>query len=267
MSKILCSVEILTRNSEQTLERCLESVKDFDDIIILDGNSTDKTLEIARRFGARIFKQYETDGPLIRIADFSEVRNKGLGLAKYDWFMFIDSDEYLSSEVVEEIRGIVASSNSTACAFWQPRKYVLDGQVIDCATTYPNRQIRLFQRSAALGFIKPIHERIDLKPGSVVGILQNFEYVPVGVLRELDEKWRRYRDQEILRYKEASAIKLFRLFFRQTGILGLYFFRYIRIFLFCRGKRLPFAYEFTRHKHTAVYIANLFFLFLRRMFS
>lgn len=267
MPKIPCSIEILTRNSEQTLGQCLESVKDFEDIIILDGNSTDRTLKIARHYGCRIFKQYETNEPLVRINDFSEVRNKGLAYAKFDWFMFIDSDEYLSEEAVQEIHQIVAGDRSEPHAFWQPRKYILGGGVIDCATTYPNRQIRLFRRSAARGFTKPIHERIDLKPGSTVGTLQYFEFIPVGILRELDEKWRRYRDQEILRYIEASPTKLFRLVFRQTGILVLYLFRYIRIFLLCRGKRLPFAYEFTRHKHTAFYIANLSLLFLKRIFS
>ncbi|MEK7077146.1 MAG: glycosyltransferase family 2 protein, partial [Patescibacteria group bacterium] len=157
--KILCSVEILTRNSERTLERCLESVKDFAEIIVLDGGSTDRTRDIAGRFGARIVKQYETDEPLQEIDDFSEIRNKGLQLASLDWFMYIDSDEYLSSEAIEEIRAIVASSDPAAHAWWQPRKYVLNGKIIDCASTYPNIQMRFFHRSWVSGFIKPIHER------------------------------------------------------------------------------------------------------------
>ena len=64
MEKIACTVEILTWNSEKTLKACLESVKDFDDIIILDGNSTDKTLEIANNYRARIIKQVKTEESL-----------------------------------------------------------------------------------------------------------------------------------------------------------------------------------------------------------
>ena len=56
--KIPCSVGILTLNSGQALRRCLDSLKDFAEIIICDGNSTDNTLEIAREYGAKIVKQY-----------------------------------------------------------------------------------------------------------------------------------------------------------------------------------------------------------------
>lgn len=279
MNKISCSVEILTRNSAATLERCLDSIKDFSEIIVLDGNSTDKTLNIAREYGAKIYKQYETDEPDVRIADFSEVRNKGLRLAQYDWFMFIDSDEYLSPEAVQEIRAIVGSSHPsapnergspagggrTARAFWQPRKYVLNGKVIQCATTYPNKQIRFFWRGAATGFVKSIHERIDLEAGVRVGTLHGVEYVPLGSLHEMDQKWRRYRELEVSRYRDARPKKLLRLVFWHSLILLRVFSRYARNLFFCRGKKLPFRYEFIRHKHTAVYTGKLFILLIKRL--
>src|SRR3989338_954719 len=214
MSKIPCSVEILTRNSEKTLGRCLESIKDFDDIIVLVGNSTDKTREIAARYGARILKQYDIDEPNIQIKDYAEVRNKGLRLAKYDWFMFIDSDEYLSKEAAEEIRSITESQNPSADAFWQPRLYVLDGKIIKCATTYPNQQIRLFRRNGADGFIKPVHEKIKLKEGARMGILKNFEYVPIDPPEVLSRRWRRYMEAELKMVEGASRKKIVRLMVR-----------------------------------------------------
>ena len=250
MLKISCSVEILTRNSEKTLERCLESVKDFAEILILDGNSTDRTLEIATRFGARIFKQYEMDEPNVAILDYSEVRNKGLRLAIYDWFMFIDSDEYLSKEAVEEIRGIVSNSNPSARVFWQPRKYVLNGKVIDCATTYPNRQIRLFKRSATDGFIKPVHEKIKVKAGVGVGTLKNFEYVPEGDLEGLRKRWERYMIQELDAVKGAPRRKLLRYAIRHGGLFLFYALRYFRGILFCRENRMPLSYEWARHSYS-----------------
>ncbi len=255
-------MEILTRNSEATLERCLESVKDFDDIIVLDGNSTDRTREIAARYGARISKQYDTDEPLMRISDFSGVRNRGLRLAKYDWFMYIDSDEYLSTEAVAEIRMIVSSPRPFAYAFWQPRKYVLNGEIIDCATTYPNQQIRLFHRRHAEGFIKPIHERIKIKAGTMIGWLKGVEYVPVEPIRELRERWGRYMEKEAAMYEGVSRKKILRIALRQLGLFLLYAFRYWRNLFICRGYRMPLRYEWTRHKYLLKLSIKLLFMLI-----
>lgn len=248
-AKIPCSVEILTRNSSPTLEKCLESVKDFVEIIVLDGNSTDGTVEIAKRYGAKVVKQYETNEPNVAIKDYSEIRNKGLRLASYDWFMFIDSDEYLSKEVVEEIRSIVLDPNPKAYIWWQPRKYILDGKIIDCATTYPNRQIRFFHRERVKEFIRPIHERIEVKPGAPTSRLRNYEYVPLGTKTELAARWRRYTYMEAARQKAASPARLMRLASRQKILFLFYFLRFLRNILFCRGTRLPWSYEWTRHKY------------------
>ena len=61
LTKIPASVGILTLNSAKEIPRAFESIKDFDDIYICDGNSTDGTQDIARSFGARIVKQFDTD--------------------------------------------------------------------------------------------------------------------------------------------------------------------------------------------------------------
>src|SRR3989344_3107975 len=249
MEKILCTVEILTRNSARTLGRCLGSVKDFDEIIILDGNSTDNTRQIAERFGCKIIKQYDTDEPSITIKDYAEVRNKGLALAKHDWFMYIDSDEYLSSEVAEEIREIVTSPNPSVHAYWQPRKYVLSGTIIDCATTYPNRQMRLFHRQHINKFIRPIHERIELKPETKTGFLKHFEYVPVEELAELEARWGRYMKKEIEMLEGVGKKKLLRLAARYIALFCLYTFRYIRNLIACRGNKMPLRFEIARHKY------------------
>lgn len=261
--KIPCSVEILTKNSERTLERCLESVKDFGDIIVLDGNSTDRTQEIARRFGARIEKQFDTDDPAVRITDFSEVRNKGLRLASCKWFMYIDSDEYLSKEAVEEIRAISESPNPSALAWWQPRKYMLSGTVIDCATTYPNQQMRFFHTSAVTKFIKPIHERVEIIPGASVGVLSSIEYVPLGTLEGLKERWRRYIEKELDVYRGASRARIGKAIARNSAFFLFYTFRYFRILVFCSGVRMSFSYEWARHSLTLYAIYRLIRQFFR----
>ncbi len=263
LEKIPCSVEILTRNSEAGLARCLESVKDFAEIIVVDGNSTDKTREIAGRYGCKIISQYDTDEQEVRIKDFSEVRNKGIRASTHAWFMFIDSDEYLSSDAVEEIRGIVTSSHPKAYAWWQPRLYVLNGKVIRCATTYPNKQMRLFHKSHIRGFIKPIHERIALLPETPVGTLTGVEYVPVTPLEESHAKWKRYMQSELEACRIAPRWTLFRVAFRQFLLFGLYTGRYMRNLFLCGNSRMPLRYEWARHRYLLIAIPELLKLSLR----
>ena len=141
--KIPVSVGVLTFNSGKVLERCLESVKDFGQIIICDGGSTDDTLAIAKRFGATIIEQSDQfKNPNNTIADFSGVRNQMLDCSKFDWFLFVDSDEYLSEESRDEIAEIVTDANTTHGAYWLPRKRVYEDKVVECTTTYPSYQMR-----------------------------------------------------------------------------------------------------------------------------
>lgn len=247
VDKINCTVEILTRNSAQTLKRCLESVKDFAEIIVLDGNSTDATRAIAEKYGCKIVKQYSTDDPDVAIKNYAEVRNKGLKLASHDWFMFIDSDEYLSREAVEEIRAIVSDPKPEAYVWWQPRKYTLDDTLIECATTYPNRQIRFFHRDYVEGFIKPVHERVRVKNGVFISWLKGVEYVPMESVERLRERWARYMQKEEEALGNVSSQKLIRLASHSLGLFLLYSIRYVRNLFICGGKRMPFTYEFARH--------------------
>jgi len=158
--KILCSVQILTLNSGKTLKRCLESVKDFAEIIICDGNSTDNTLDIAKEYGCKVVKQEETEKKNIKIKNFSRVRNKCLKAATYDWFFYIDSDDMASPELVEEIRNIV-KRNKPPYIYEVPVKVILNGRVVEHYSSYPGRERRFFNRKTNAYFIKPVHERIE----------------------------------------------------------------------------------------------------------
>src|SRR3989338_3337245 len=105
--KIPCTVGILTLNCAELLKKCLESVKDFAEVIVMDGNSTDGTLEVARQFGCRIERQFSNTETNQVIADFSEVRNRLLKMASYDWYLSLDSDESASPELASEVRKII----------------------------------------------------------------------------------------------------------------------------------------------------------------
>lgn len=241
--KIHCSVEILTLNSEKTLTRCLESLRDFDDIIILDGNSTDDTANIARKYGARVIPQNNTQEKEVKISDFSAVRNKGIKHAKHQWFLFIDSDEYLSPEVIIEIREIIEMGDKNAYFVYKlPRKFVVNGETISRASVYPNYQTRFFYIPATSGFIKKIHERISVKEGYEIGVLKNPEYVPLDDINILKKKWYDYAQMQI-RAIEITPKTFLSLFFGNLLVFMKYLTKYALTFMIGSGKRMPFLHE------------------------
>ncbi len=180
-NKIPATVRILTLNSAKTLRRALESVKDFDEILIFDGNSTDNTLEIAREYGARIEKQFPgRDEPNIIIQDWSEMVNRVIKATLYDWVFYIDSDETASPGLVQEIREIVSNPEIKHYIFQVPNKIIYNGRVIQHAISYPGYQDRFFNKKADVHYEDSPHYFLayDEKKYSI-GTLKNPWYVYV----------------------------------------------------------------------------------------
>lgn len=177
--KIPCTVQIFTLNSGQVLRRCLESLKDFDDILILDGNSTDNTLEIAREFTEHIIKQADTDQPNYRIKDFSVVRNKGIQEGKYDWNFYLDTDEELPKRTAQEIREIVSKSTIEHYVYKLPGHINYNHREIKYSVAYPGYQMRLMNRKSEFQQARTPHHRLAISPGTSVGVMENPWFVIV----------------------------------------------------------------------------------------
>jgi glycosyltransferase involved in cell wall biosynthesis len=258
MSKISCSVEILTFNSAKTLPRLVQSIRDFAEIIILDGGSTDGTLDIARAAGCRILPQGEESGPLM---DFATVRNKGLAAAAYPWFLFVDSDEYISPELVEEIRGILKQERPSVMVYEVPRKYVIDGTVIEYSITYPAIQTRFFHRDAVKQFVKPVHERIEVRPGVSVGRLQQPIYVPQENVF-FPRKWFQYLEIEAKKYRQFPLGKCVVVTLRRLGVTALYAGRYALLIASGKKPRAPWKFELS---YIAYNFVHIFYLWRARL--
>lgn len=93
----MISAVVLTKNEEENIKECLKTLEWCDEVLVIDDGSSDKTREISRKLGARVIK-HELKG------DFAQQRNFGLKAAKHDWVFFVDADERVSQELVEEIR-------------------------------------------------------------------------------------------------------------------------------------------------------------------
>jgi glycosyltransferase involved in cell wall biosynthesis len=200
MEKIKCSVGILTFNSEKTLERALASVKDFSEIIIADGGSTDATLSIAKKYDCLIVDQYTKHHPgrsqYHPIEDFARERNILLQAATEDWFLYIDSDEYISETLREEIREIANADTRDELIFDVP----IGNQNTDATITYKpwkqNYQTRFFSTKVVGQFERAVHERFVFDRDTYqVGTLKGKWFVP-------------YSKPDFAAYKRAVDLRL-----------------------------------------------------------
>ncbi len=255
--KIPCTVGVLTKNSASGLERALASVNDFAEIVICDGGSTDDTLEIAKKYGARIIAQnkdfLDADG---YIQNFSGVRNQTLEAASNDWYFFLDSDEYISPALVDSIRSVVGSRSEGAFNVF--RRYVFKGKEVTCATSYPNRSMRFFSKRSVSGFKKIVHERPLVKPGVTPQDLRGALFVPVG--GDLTGVWKRNDRYVALEVRRKGYVGIMRFFGYARGELKtnvLYLFRLARNYMFCSGVRLPLSIELARHRYTLRLLAAM----------
>lgn len=151
MSLVKLSVIIITRDEEETLRDCLESVAFADEAIVLDSASTDRTVEIARSMGARL--ESTTDWP-----GFGPQKNRALALATGDWVLSIDADERVSPALKAEI--LCAIENPLADCYAIPRLSQFAGSFIRHGGWYPDYVPRLFRRGTARFSNDLVHERL-----------------------------------------------------------------------------------------------------------
>ena len=201
----------MTLNAGPDFKRCLESVQDFDDILVTDGNSTDGTQELAKSHGARVIKQVESDEPNIPIADFAVVQNRCIKEAKHDWIFQLDMDESMTPEINEEIRQVTAKPvEHYAC--YVPRHTIYNGRVIKYSTGYQNytdsgHEMKFFNRKSGCAMIKSPHHRLEFDQEKYpIGYLKNKynAYFTIPEYNEGKHYPKRFMDMEIIEIRKQS---------------------------------------------------------------
>lgn len=111
----MISVLIISKNDGDVIGDCIKSVKDLaDEVIVVDGGSQDKTIEISEKFGAKVVKN--------TFRDFADQRNLALSLAKNEWIFYIDSDERATPEFTESIKLKIKNADEATSGFYIRRK-------------------------------------------------------------------------------------------------------------------------------------------------
>lgn len=213
--KISATIGVLSYNSAKNLARALASVKDFAEIIVADGGSTDATLEIARAAGARIISQ---SNPGHSITDFAYERNLMLAAATQPWFFYLDSDEIMSPELVAHIRSISSDSVHPYGAY-QVRYLKTNTDASKIYRTFREYyQIRLVRTDVGAHFERSVHERIVVPPTVLVGKTDASWYVPLDAeylqfSTFARKAWIRTR-AEVLEWHPRSFVDIF------SGVIG-----------------------------------------------
>jgi len=165
----MISVTILTKNSQKYIREVLSAVAVFDEVIIYDNGSSDATLEIARSFPNVKIIQGEFLG-------FGPTHNKASSLAKNDWILSIDSDEVVTQEMAEEI---LSKQLSPGYVYSIPRQNFYNDQWIKWCGWYPDRQLRLYNRTRTRFTDAQVHESIivgQLKHIPLKNPLRHYSY-------------------------------------------------------------------------------------------
>jgi len=135
----MISVLILTLNEEINLPGCLASVKWCDDIVVYDSYSTDRTIEIAKAAGARVFQR--------SFDNYANQRNSALTQIEYkhSWLLMLDADEQATPELVKEIHEIVNNKESSISLYHVRRKDMFFGKWLRHSSGYPTWFGRFFR--------------------------------------------------------------------------------------------------------------------------
>ena len=152
----LLSLCMIVKNEEKMLAGCLESAKNVvDEIIIVDTGSTDKTKEIAKSYGCKMFD-------FAWIGDFSAARNESLKYATSEWILYLDADERLMPSSQNHIRSLLSTAGMEVGGYFctiESDHFQMDGSVEKHRGGYP----RLFRNLGYpnINFVGRVHEQIS----------------------------------------------------------------------------------------------------------
>lgn len=212
------SVIIITKNSANYIRRCLESVQWADEIIVLDSGSTDNTVQISKKYTDKV---YSTDWP-----GYGQQKNRALQKATKPWILSIDSDEWLSESLQEEIKKAVATNQ--ADAFSLPRRNIYCGKWLRFGEEGNDRLIRLFKREKGVFKNHIVHEAVVIEPDStLMKLKQPLWHDSCRSLDQLIERMNLYSTLSAqLRYEQGKRSTLAKAIIHGSwAFIHAYFFR------------------------------------------
>ncbi len=214
------SVTIITLNEQDRIGDCLESVGWADEIIVSDSGSTDGTVDICRRFGAKV---YNDDW-----LGYGRQKNLCQDRAVNPWILNIDADERVGEGLKEEIFDVLKKGGGHA-GYYIPRKNFFGGRWIKRCGWYPDYNLRLYRKELGRFSERPVHEAVNVKGscGYLKNHLEHYTYRDVSDYIKRMDRYSTLAAREMFdRGKDAGPLDLFlrpQLTFLKMYILRLGF--------------------------------------------
>ncbi len=239
------SVTILTKNSQKYIHECLSALVAFDEVVILDNGSSDKTIEVANSFTN--VKVYTND-----FIGFGPLKQLAVSYTTNEWVLSVDSDEIFSQELVSEILSLELDK-STIYSILRDNYY--NKKLVKCCGWENDVVERLFSKNRTNFNDKQVHEGITISDNMKIEQLQNrFKHYTFDSSSELLSKMDKYSTlyaQENKNKKKSSPLKallsgfftFFKSYILQKGFLYGYegilisisnangaFYKYIKLY-------------------------------------
>lgn len=199
MKKNKLSVVLAVYNEQENLGRCLESIKNIaDEIVIVDGGSTDKTIDIAKKYKAKVIS---TDNP----PNFHINKNKAIDAASGEWILQLDADEVVSPELAAEIKQVITKNTfqvksenleGVTSGYWLNRRNWFLDRFLTKGGQYPDPTLRLYRRGFGRLPAQDVHEQAEVQG-------------PTSHLKN-----------DLLHYRDTSFAKYFSGFDRYTTFIA-----------------------------------------------
>jgi glycosyltransferase involved in cell wall biosynthesis len=215
------SVTIITLNEAEHIADAIDSASWADEVIVVDSGSTDDTVAIAERKGARVSMRPWTG--------YVDQKNYAADLAKNDWIFSLDADERIPPALASEIQALLRSEPSNR-GYRVPRVTFHLGRWIRTTDFYPDYQTRLYDRRAARWQGRYVHEsvRVDGVPGRLSHDLQHYSFRDLSdqiarlnqyatlAARQMHESGRRANGFDLLVHPPAAFLRNYLL---RRGVL------------------------------------------------
>lgn len=247
--EIRISAVVLARNEVNNIEKCLFSLHFCDEIIVIDDNSTDNTVEKARKYASRIITRNLNN-------DFTQQRNFALGEAKGEWILFVDADEEVSYKLEKEIVSGLEKGTLIKKAYFVPRRDYWWGRELKYGEVLEARRkgfIRLVKRNSGRWMGK-VHEKFAIN--AVVGQFRShLNHFPHPTLKDFLGEVNHYstiRANELLAQGKKTSI---------FEIVSFPLFKFAWNYFIKFGfldRSAGFAYSFLMSFHSFLVRAKLF---------
>ena len=211
------SVVIITHNEEEMIKGCLESVNWADEIIVVDGDSQDKTRAIVSQYTKKVFTR--------KFTGFASQKNFAIGKATQDWILLLDADERVSGELRTEITRLLTSKPAKVAYDITFVNYFL-GRRMNYGGWQHETHIRLFRKGKARYVDQEIHEYLDIKGAvaPITGPIYHFSHRDISSnLLKTDHYAQLEAHYHYLRH--SPTVTRWSLF---KGVVDHFWYRYIR---------------------------------------